>query len=269
MAPKPGAVAARLRAEPRPARFVASRLLWRTRLCRRLQIAFPGRPYRLRFHPNAVSAALWVDPETGAEDRRAIASCLETGDTAVDVGANVGALTVEAAACVGRNGRVFAFEPNPTVFPYLTENVALNALSQVECLNYAVGDSSEPVRFDANPRSDEFSRVDPAGGIEVPGTTLDESIPPDASIALLKIDVEGYELSVLRGATQTLARTQRIYFEVSDDHFARFGYTTTDLLDLLRAQGFEIYRFDADGGRVPVGSDVGGWENLLAARAAS
>ena len=257
----------RLRAEPHPVRFLASRLLWRSGLCRRLTIGFPERGYRLRFHPNAVSASLWVDRDKGADDRAVLGRGLAEGELAVDVGANVGALAVEAAALVGPQGTVYAFEPNPHVFPYLEDNVALNDLKQVKCLNYAVGDSHEPVRFTADPRSDEFSRVDPEGAISVPSTTLDDAIPGDARIALLKVDVEGYEMAVFRGATRTLERTDRIFFEVADEHFERFGYTTAELLALLRESGFEIYRGGAAGTEPePLTEHSGDWDNLIAAR---
>jgi FkbM family methyltransferase len=185
----------------------------------------------------------------------------------VDVGANIGALAVSCATAVGPSGRVFAIEANPSTFRYLTENVELNGLSQVTCLNYAAGAQSGELRFTDDVKSAEQNTVDPEGPLVVPSEPLDALIPPDVDIAVLKIDVEGFEKFVLQGASATLGRTKRVYLEVWDDHFQRFGYRTGDVLEALSGAGFETYRVDEEGQLF--GTEGAGrvCENLLALRA--
>lgn len=73
--------------------------------------------------------------------------------------------------------------------------------------------------------------------------TLDESLASfRGRIRLIKVDVEGYERNVFQGAANTLARTDHIFFEVFDEHFAPLGYTTKDLLKLIDSCGFDITR---------------------------
>jgi len=259
------AVPARLAREPHPLRFVASRALWWGRLSRRFVITFPE-GFRLRFHPSAMAAQLWTDTNHNRDDRELLAALLQPGDVVVDVGANIGALTVAVAWAVGPEGHVYAIEANPTTFAHLQENVEFNELTNVTCLQYAASSDTVPLGFSDNARSDTMNMVDATGPLTVPAAPLDALIPQEIEVALLKIDVEGYERFVLEGAPSTLARTRQIYIEVWDHHFERFGYRTEDVLHALSDAGFETHRL-GDGSRL-LGIEGAGaeCENLLAIR---
>ena len=90
-------------------------------------------------------------------------------------------------------------------------------------------------------------------------------MPPTA---LLKIDVEGYEQFVLRGATETLARTACVYFESSAENFAQHGYTLGEIVEMLAPLGFEVRRLDGAGPTTAVTSADGSseLEDLVAVR---
>lgn len=137
----------------------------------------------------------------------------ETNGTVVDVGANIGFITVRAARTASR---VIAIEPHPMRFRYLERNVALNGLNNVTCLNCALGAAEgELVLYDVDPtlgpRPLDVS-VTPGRGKchRVPLRTLD-SLVEEAE--LVKIDVEGYEAEVLLGASKLLARGPRLVIE--------------------------------------------------------
>jgi FkbM family methyltransferase len=215
-------------------RFIVSRFLWATRLSSLLTIQAAG--YKLRFYPTAVSATLWCDPHSYQSDESVLHSVLRPGDVFVDVGANIGALSLAASTIVGAQGRVFAIEAHPRTIGYLRGNVKLNQAENITVIHAAAGDREGAVRFTSR-RSDEQNHVS-GSGVEVPLGTLD-SLLPDVPIRLLKIDVEGFELFVLRGAAQSLPRTEFIYFESFEPHFRKFGYSTTDLLQLLADHRFE------------------------------
>ena len=94
--------------------------------------------------------------------------------------------------------------------------------------------------------------------IQVPTITLDEFTRKNGidRIDFLKIDVEGFELFVLRGASCVLARTDMVYFESWESHFNKFGYSTPDVLTLLADHGFDA--------GVPKDYKSSSCENLLA-----
>lgn len=229
-----------IRQQPRPWRFLLSRLLWRSGICRLVKIDVGD--YRLFFFPSAMSAEYWIDPHSRDGDELFLRRYLRAGNVYIDVGANIGALAIAAAITVGRSGRVFAFEPHPKVFRYLQGNTKLNALTNIALVNVAIGASGGAIRFSDHHNDDQNAIVDKAG-IEVPISTLDKELEPlTAPIDLLKIDVEGYEKYVLLGAQRALTRTECIYFESSEEQFVNYGYTGAEVYNLLREHGFDLYK---------------------------
>lgn len=227
-----------IRGHRQPIRFVIARLLMMTGACRFLTIRQAG--YRLRFHPSNISSQLWIDPNQRSADLQFLHDYLEPGDVMVDVGANIGETVLTAAIRVGSTGRVFGIEPHPRTFRFLEDNLRLNSIANVDLINRAVGAVSGVVQF-SDDRRDDMNRVG-GGDIQVPVERLDSLVPADAAIALLKVDVEGYERFVFEGAPQVLARTACVFFEVSRSHFATFGYRTEDVLDILLGAGFRLFR---------------------------
>lgn len=162
------------------------------------------------------------------------------GDVVVDVGANIGTTTLVAAHAVGPQGQVYAFEPGPTTFEALVDNISLNAAVNVNAGQYVVGNETGEVAFSQS-GADDQRRVTADNGVRVPQVRLDD-LDIREPVALCKVDVEGYELQVLRGAERLLISTGCVVFECSAEHFRRYGYTPADLLDYLRSLSFTIYR---------------------------
>ena len=139
---------------------------------------------------------------------RVAGTILHPGDTVIDVGANVGFLTREFAALVGRHGRVFAFEPDPTTFDCLAFNV--RQLPQVRLSKTAIADRAGTMTLHLHPTSGMSNSLvnawDNATAVEVETSTLDDWIDTEVSgpVHLVKIDVEGAEGHVLRGMARTL-----------------------------------------------------------------
>ena len=186
-----------VRREPRPVRFVMSRALWRSGLCRLLTVPQDG--YRIRFHPSSVSASLWLDPRDRAATPAFLSGFLRRGEVVVDVGSNVGTTALAAAVAVGSAGRVHAIEPHPRTFRFLEDNLELNGARNVRAHNVAVGAAEGVVSF-SDGLWDDQNRVVDGRGIQVPVRRLDEVVS-EPVVDLLKIDVEGYELKVLDGHT--------------------------------------------------------------------
>ncbi|APG13167.1 FkbM family methyltransferase [Bradyrhizobium sp. i1.4.4] len=259
---------ARIQEEPDKARFLLSRGLWVSGLCRFITFGFPA-GYRMRFYPSSMSAGLWRNRNLRAEDADFVGSYLQPGETFVDVGANVGQLSLAAAMRVARSGRVIAIEAHPRICKYLLGNIRLNGLT-VEVHNTAIGSTEGELVF-TDFRSDDmnFACATPPAGIaalRVPVRTLD-SIVGNRAIDLLKVDVEGFEVDLLKGAAQTISNCRCLYIEDSELNLRRAGTSRAELYDRLTDHGFELFHLRA--GRLePASPDVPGPDddNLIAVR---
>ena len=233
-----------LRKQPKPLRFLAAQALWRSGFCKLCKIRMRG--YQLRFFPTNLSNTLWIDRHNRDEDLEFIARALQSGETYVDVGANIGFTAIEGSRAVGPAGKVFAFEPHPTIFSYFQQNLQLNGCSNTKAFNVALDREPGELRF-MNDRRDDMNRISAGGGLVVRAETLDKMIPFSAAerIQLLKVDVEGAERSVFAGASEVLRRTDTLYFEAYQPSASAFGYRIEQLLDDVRANGFQLFELDA------------------------
>ena len=140
---------------------------------------------------------------------------LKPGDTVLDVGANIGTHAVPFAAAVGGAGTVFAFEPQRLFFQILCGNVALNGLTNVRCLPQAVGAARGSVRIPqlAPMVPNNFAALPASGhasGENIDVVTVDSLGLTDCR--LIKIDAEGMEPDVLRGARDTISACRPVLF---------------------------------------------------------
>jgi FkbM family methyltransferase len=156
---------------------------------------------------------------------------LHEGDTAVDVGANLGAYTMAMSAAVGRTGRVFAFEPLPEAFDLLTQNT--RTLGNVTCRRLALSDTSGkramrvPLLFGTVPEVSLASLhvASPAAGEgeirEVQTARLDDFAAEVVGLRFLKVDIEGHEPACLSGA-ESVIRRDRPLIQFECDDFSRY-----------------------------------------------
>lgn len=161
------------------------------------------------------------------------------GSIVIDGGANIGALTIPLARTVGPTGHVIAIEPQRLTFQALCANVALNSLPNVDTLRAALGQAPGhtlvPVPNLLQPGN--FGRVELGAhqeGERVPVVRLDDLTLP--GMTLLKLDVEGMERAVLRGARRTLRDHQPILYVEADREEERPA-----LLDDLRRLGYRLF----------------------------
>jgi FkbM family methyltransferase len=171
---------------------------------------------------------------------------LKPDDTFIDVGANVGSYSIWAAEL---GARVIALEPADDTYELLNENIRLNGY-EVRTIKAAAGSTSGTVRFTRG--LDDVNRMDEVGDIEVEAVTLD-SIIGNSEIAGMKIDVEGFELEVLRGCEHALSQ-QRIALIQLEWNTTSLRATNSDrspVADLLRKYGYGLFRPDSNGELIP------------------
>jgi FkbM family methyltransferase len=180
---------------------------------------------------------------------------IHQGDTVVDVGANIGLWTMGAARQAGQEGRLHAFEPVPENFTRLIANLNLNGfdLNRVQCQQLSLSDRSGRTVFYLSTNGNSgMGALAQRDGVNRPIETrliaLDDYCEKHSisRVDFIKIDVEGAELLVLRGAKGVLASAEApaIVFEADDSLAASFGSSSSAVKTLLAEKGYEIFRYD-------------------------
>jgi len=162
------------------------------------------------------------------------------GGLVVDVGANIGVFTARAAT---RGARVHAFEPNPGPYDRLLRTVRANKLHvNVTARPVAVGARRGWATLTSHEASTPLGTIVTTGaGLPVPVVTLDEELADVPHIDLLKIDTEGSEVDILRGATQVLRRTDRVVVEYHSETLLG------EVRSILTSHGFKEVTAFGDG----------------------
>ena len=166
--------------------------------------------------------------------------------TCVDCGANMGYVSFAMAQEVGEGGRVFSFEPFPANASRFKRNLEANTLPQLELQAMGVGAESGPHRMlQVSENNSGMNRIsgDADTGISVDLVNLDDFVESKQldRLDLIKIDVEGYEYQVLRGAIASLLRFRpTLVFEVDDSLLANFDAGPRDVLSQLEELGYEF-----------------------------
>lgn len=186
----------------------------------------PPEPVTLPIPVDQVCPRLWVHnrPETVSNFVRSfrvwqrhitvfMIDYLQPGDSFVDIGANLGYFSVYAGLCVGDSGVVQAIEPDADNAALLARNAELNRLSNIRLHRTAISDYiGDATLYQGSYNAGSHSileKDDLSAGPSVPVTTLDELLAGAETPRLIKIDVQGAELSVLRGMRQLLATAKR------------------------------------------------------------
>ena len=227
-----------------------------------MRLTVPVKTLALRFLPEAVlrhaRKAHYLRKLASAAtepDMTVLRHLVPPGGCALDLGANFGLYTRFLAEAVGPDGAVHAVEPVPTMHDVLRSNVRRFRLAQVRTHPVAASDATRTVtmtvpRYPSGGANYYEARV--VGGpreragrtVRVPGIRLDDLFGHLPRIDVVKCDVEGHELAILRGAETLLRRHRPAWLmEVSGDPDT-FGSAAAEVVEMLRAKGYDIYRFD-------------------------
>jgi FkbM family methyltransferase len=203
---------------------------------------------------------------------------ISPGSVVLDIGANFGQYSLIASEIIGDKGKVYAFEANPHTYQYLRQSAIANRIawkSQYRWENLAVADADGELEFAYQPGHLGGGHIRNEGDssesltiVKVRSVAIDNYLPADVTPDFVKIDVEGHELSVLKGMEQTIRRSPDIrlmleYFTNSNE-ITQYG---RDVIGFLRQLGLGICV--VDGGKlrvVPEGEIPTGDLYLLATR---
>ena len=172
---------------------------------------------------------------------------LRPGDLFLDVGANVGSYTIWAGEL---GADVIALEPAPDTYDLLLENIGLNGY-RTEAIQAAAGAACGTARFTSG--LDCVNRLDAKGSAQTRMVTID-SLLGERTAAGMKVDVEGFEIEVLRGCHQALSehRIGLIQLEWNAASKAAVAMDRQPVADLLAAHGYCLYRPNHEGALYPI-----------------
>lgn len=180
------------------------------------------------------------------EDMSFILHVLRPGDLFFDIGANVGSYSVLAAGASG--AKVKSFEPVPTTYRHLMDNISINRLgARVEALNCAVGSSPGTIRFTTS--EDTVNHVVAKGelaesAMDVPVIKLDDCVEAGVPM-VMKIDVEGFETEVLKGGEAVFSdkSLKAVVMELNGSGL-RYGYDEAWIRGRMAQWGFRLASYD-------------------------
>ncbi len=180
---------------------------------------------------------------------------VQPGETLIDVGGNIGMISLLGSSLVGDAGRVITFEPNPDAQARIQELIDDNGIKNMTLHRVGLGDAAgqftlsvitdhlgmgtlaevepEHKKFVSKTHRVEVRRGDELIGADVPGP------------ATMKLDIEGFECRAIRGLMGTIRRLRpAIVTEMSEHHLRRAGASCAEMFDLLRGEGYKGYLLD-------------------------
>jgi FkbM family methyltransferase len=268
----------------RISRFLASPLRRKyITLALRARRIFPEMPIPLR-----LSFGAWWLAEKGALDHELmyngfedaeigfVKRLLRPGMIALDIGAHHGLYTLLAAKCVGRKGRVIAFEPSPRECRRLERHIRVNRLKNVRLEACAAADRSDKADLYQVDGFRDWGNClrppdvpEPTRKLRVPVCRLDDLLAKHGILNadFIKLDVEGAELAVLEGAKKLLHTEPRpaILAEVQDVRTRPWGYRAGEIVQLLAQWNYRWFALTESSGLQPASLDEETYDaNLVA-----
>lgn len=181
--------------------------------------------------------------------RETLLNLMDIGQTIIDIGANIGNVTLESAKIVGPTGEIHSFEPDPENYKRLEVNLKMNRFSNISSNKLGLGNKAGVFRIvNVSPGNQGMNRIinknlSNFNSRQIQVTTLDEYVFEKKlnNIDLIKIDVEGFEYNVLKGGVKVIDAFHPTFFiELDDNNLIEQDSSAKDLIKLLEDFGYEI-----------------------------
>jgi FkbM family methyltransferase len=222
--------------------------VWKRVVGRPLSLTVYG-DVRFRAHPDSTESGrfIYFGGLPDFEEMTFMRHYLLPGDGFIDGGANEGMFTLLAAALVGPQGEVHAFEPVPKYQERLRHNLADNGFDHVRVHGAALGSEAGSAPFVVRGIGSRIqTAADPWASLMTPVVRLDDALPADSFWTMAKLDVEGSELRTLQGAEALLARCEPpvLMLELADPLLARFGTSVGAIRAWLAERDYDLMIYD-------------------------
>ena len=198
-----------------------------------------------------LSHIVYDDDIEEGKSKQAFLDLIDDGDIVIDVGANIGEYSLIAAQKVKQNGKVISIEPLKETAQTLTKNFQLNNFTNYEVITKVIGNENKKVNLykqmaggtmgfvDSTLIGRKFEKVD-----EVEMTTIDEILSTRniENVKIMKIDIEGYEFELLKGAKNSLQnkKIENMMIEVHINYLKEKGISEKQFYDYLTKQGYVV-----------------------------
>lgn len=178
---------------------------------------------------------------------------LKKGDIVLDIGGNIGQTALMMAKKMGNIGHIYSFEPYPSTFQQLKKNLSLNIgiSNNIQSENAALGATPDILTmYQDCVTNSGANRMVPKnfttinGQVKVPVSTIDVFVQERRlnTVDFIKIDVEGFEMQVLKGGHHTLVNLKpRMFIELDDNNLRKQGSNAAELCGYLQSHGYTIY----------------------------
>lgn len=212
---------------------------------------------RIRLHLESELSRLIYVNDFERTEREFLKAYLKPGDFFVDVGANIGLFSLVAAKLVGPSGRVYAFEPTGRIYERLVINSMLNGFECMACFRLALSDKiGQQSLFASKDGFDAWNSF----AHPIAGQSFDNELVECETwdhfavqhnllgkVSMIKLDVEGWEIPVLSGAKETLAREDAplLQVEFTDAVSRSAGFSCKDSYRMLEDFGYRMFVYDA------------------------
>ncbi len=235
-----------------PVRFLAEKVYEYVRPKGKIQIEAHGNTYALKASDQGITPMLLKQNDYEAEEIQLVKRMIKPGMTVVDIGANIGYYTVIFSKLVGKEGQVFAFEPEPENLDYLHENIAGNHCTNVEVAPIALADKKGQIDFFVPECTRSTSSMvasnliyeKGANKISVATESLDEYLSGKHApqVDFIKIDVQGAESIVFSGAQKVLSQDHlSLMMEFWPFGMKEAGTDIQEYLRMFERHGFSFY----------------------------
>ncbi len=179
------------------------------------------------------------------EPREKLFSIVRHGMTVIDIGANVGEITLNMAKRVGENGKVFSFEPSSTNHHKCSRNISLNEplIKTIELYSFGLGENTTSGFLEVNDKNNFGMNSISNSGEKIELQKLDVVVIEKniSKIDLIKLDVEGYELKVLKGAEKSIKQFHpKLFIELDNELLKKQGDSALSLLNWLQENDYKI-----------------------------
>jgi FkbM family methyltransferase len=214
-----------------------------------------GNGLKLKLDPRDYFQCMMLYGRWGLELLELFERYVRPGDTVLDVGAQIGFYSIHLGRMVTASGRVYSFEPDPLPFEYLRDSLAVSEMDWVRVEPFALSAREGKIDFDVSPvfgwstavRNSHLTGLRRISVPTFPLDTLVERGKVPGKIRLAKIDVEGFELEVLRGMHGVLRRARPILIiEINRPMLDFQGTTPLEVFEFIRSFGYKVYKIQVN-----------------------
>ncbi len=191
-----------------------------------------------------------------SDEKEKISNYIKRGDTVIDVGGNIGFFALILNELVGNEGKIFSFEPSKRLKDRLEKTIKINNIQNVTIVNLALGESEGNTTLHYNPKQTGLSSIimdfnDGSLTEEIQITSLDKFAENISDrVSFIKIDTEGYEPQVLKGATELIIRDKpTIYIELGGN----YQKSSAEALMILKELNYNCEAENLDLKTIPAG----------------